>query len=426
VDSVCVIIPSFVSGPGSRLVATIAGVWAIGLTISSAAAAVVPDSTWVALPSLPNQPKAALFALAVDPSNDQVVIAGESQGSLVRSTNGGSSWTKAYSGKSAILTIAFSPNAPRVVFAGTRGGGGLISRDDGATWSAAHGLEGRSVRVFAFALTLTAAGTDRGVYTSSTGSAWAQSGLAGVSIGALAVEAVHDPVRLVAGSDAQPSSGGLVLYQSLDGGSSWQALNPPISGTIIVRLAAGPLPPTGNVRPLLAGTNAGLFTSKDNGATFSPLSGGGLLPTADYTQAVFITTHFDRYYVASDGGGSGAGGLWRTNNAGQTFTSLRPPEVAITALAVSNEERPMLYVATFRPSTHAATIWAYHDTGGTPQGPPATPSVNASGARATPPAQISLVEELTRSGQLPYIALGLGALAVILTAIAAHLRGRYR
>jgi hypothetical protein len=73
-----------------------------------------------------------------------------------------------------------------------------------------------------------------------------------------------------------------------------------------------------------------------------------------------------------------------------------------------------------------ATIWAYHDTGGTPQGPPATPTASASGARATPPTPISLVEELTRSGQLPYIALGLGALAVILTAIAAHLRGRYR
>jgi hypothetical protein len=426
VDSVWVIIRSFVSLPGSRLLATIAGLWVIGLTISSAAAAALPDSTWVALPSLPNQPKAALFALAVDPSNSQVVIAGDAQGSLVRTTSGGSAWTTAFNGKSAILTISFSPNTPRLVFAGTRGGGGLVSRDDGATWSVARGLEGRSVRVFAFALTFVAAGTDRGVYTSSTGSVWAPSGLSGVSVGALAVEAIHDPVRLVAGSDVQPPSGGLALYQSVDGGLSWQTLRPPISGTITVRLAAGPLPPTGNVRPLLAGTNSGLFTSRDNGTTFSPLSGGGLLPTTDYTQAAFITTHFDRFYVASDGGGSGAGGLWRTNNAGQTFTSLRPPELSITALAVSNEEKPVLYLATFRPSTHVATIWAYHDTGGTPQGPSATPSVSASGVRATPPTQISLVEELTRSGQLPYIALGLGALAVILTAVAAHLRGRYR
>jgi hypothetical protein len=193
-----------------------------------------------------------------------------------------------------------------------------------------------------------------------------------------------------------------------------------------VRLAAGPLPPTGNVRPLLAGTNSGLFASKDNGSTFSPLSGGGLLPTTDYTQAAFITTHFDRYYVASDGGGSGAGGIWRTNNAGKSFTSLRPPELSVTALAVSNDEKPVVYLATFRPTTHVATLWAYHDTGGIPQGPPATPSATASGARTALPAQLSLVEDLIRSGQLPYIALGIGALAVVLTAIAAHLRGRHR
>ena len=112
-------------------------------------------------------------------------------------------------------------------------------------------------------------------------------------------------------------------------------------------------------------------------------------------------------------GGSGAGGLWRTGTSGQAFTSLRPPELSITALAVSNDEKPVLYVATFRPSTHVATIWAYHDTGGIPHGPPATPSSSASGVRTAPPADISLVEELTRSGQLPYIALGLGALELV-------------
>ena len=402
------------------------GLWVIGLATSGAALAALPDSTWVALPSLPNQPRAALFALAVDPANNQAVLAGDSQGLIARSTNGGGKWTSVFSGKSAILTISFSPNTPGLVAAGTRAGGGLVSHDGGGTWSVARGLEGRSVRVFAFALTLMAAGTDRGVYTSTNGTSWTQSGLANVSISALAAEAIHDPVRFVAGSDSQPASGALSLYQSLNGGSTWSSFAPPIAGNITVRLAAGPLPPTGNVRPLLAGTNSGLFTSKDNGTTFSPLSGGGLLPTTDYTQAAFITTHFDRYYVASDGGGSGAGGIWRTNNAGQAFTSLRPPELSITALAVSNDEKPVLYVATFRPSTHVATIWAYHDTGGIPKGPPATPSVTASGGRTTPPAQLSLVEDLIRSGQLPYVALGLGALAVVLTAIAAHVRGRHR
>src|SRR4029077_14037885 len=89
-----------------------------------------------------------------------------------------------------------------VALAGTRGGGALASRDGGATWSAATGLEGRSVRVFAFALTLVAAGTDRGVYLSQDGLTWTPSGLSNQSINSLAVEAIHEPVRLVRGSDS--------------------------------------------------------------------------------------------------------------------------------------------------------------------------------------------------------------------------------
>src|SRR5207253_3506248 len=140
------------------------------------------------------------------------------------------------------------------------------------------------------------------------------------SITARAGEAIHSPVRLVAGSDLQGSGGVLPLFQGMDGGVTWTQLSPPITGTITVKLAAGPLPPVGNIRPLLVGTNTGLFASNDNGASFNPLSGGGLLPTTDYTQVAFITTHFDRFYAASDGGGAGSGGLWRTNDAGQTCT----------------------------------------------------------------------------------------------------------
>jgi len=174
------------------------------------------------------------------------------------------------------------------------------------------------------------------------------------------------------------------------------------------------------------GTNTGLFASGDNGASFTPLSGGGLLPTTDYTQVTFITDHHDRFYAGSDGGGSGSGGLWRTNDGGKSFTSLQSPEAAVTALAVSNDEQPTLYVATFHSSTHTPSVWIYHDTGGTPHGPPPTQSPAASGARAANSGDASLLGQILASPQLPYIGLGLGALAVILTAVVAHLRARPR
>jgi len=96
----------------------------------------------------------------------------------------------------------------------------------------------------------------------------------------------------------------------------------------------------------------------------------------------------------------------------------------VTALAVSNDEQPLLYVATFEPATHAVVLWAYHDTGGQPVGPPVSPV--ASAPRIFHGSDASTLSQILASPQLPYIGLGLGALAVILTAIVAHLRSRYR
>jgi len=419
-----VIIGSRVSLAGRCLGATFLALFVFAISSAVVGAGALPDSTWVELKAIPHQGQTALFALAVDPSNNQAVIAGTSDGSVLRSTDGGQTWKVVHSGRVAITTISFSTATAGVALAGTHGGGALVSRDSGASWSNAPGLEGRTVRVFASALSLYAAGTDQGVYLSPDGVTWTRSSLANRNIDALTVEAIHTPVRFVAASDSQTSGAGPILFQSVDGGTTWTQSSPPMSGSFVVKLAAGPLPPTGNVRPLVAGTNTGLFTSTDNGTTFDPLSGGALLPSTDYTQIDFITDHFDRFYVASDGGGA-SGGLWRTNDAGQTFTSLQPPQSSVTALAVSNDEEPTLYVALFRPADHAPLLWTYHDTGGTPQGPSPSPTVAASGARLGGGGESTLAQLLALP-QLPYIGLGLGAVAVILTAIGAHLHGRRR
>lgn len=420
------IIGTLVSLPRKRLAATLVALVACAWAGLAVFAAPLPASTWVALPPLPQQGERAIFAVGVNPFNSQIVVAGTAEGSLYRSADGGSTWKLADTAPSGFLTAAFSSLKVGLVLAGTRASGAFVSRDGGLTWAAAKGLEGRSVRVFGFALTLVAAGTDHGVYVSADGLAWRQSGLPNTSIGALAVAAIHDPVRLVAGSDTVSAVGGTPLYQSTDGGATWAQLRATISGKVVSYLAAGPLPPASNVRPLMVGTNAGLFTSRDNGASFTPNSGGGLLPSTDYTQVAFMTTHYDRYYTASDGGGSASGGLWKTLDAGRHFASLAPPVASVTALAVSNEEAPILYVATFRPADHVAVLWAYHDTGGTPQGPPASVTPSTSGTRTTTPGatQTSLISQLLTSSRTPYILVGLAAMVVIVMAVVAHFRGR--
>ncbi|TAN35140.1 hypothetical protein EPN29_00515 [bacterium] len=369
-----------------------------------------------------------MFALAVDPTDNQLLIAANSEGTLMRSADGGSTWDSVHTGRASVDTLAFSPFKAGLVLAGTRGAGALASRDGGLTWSTVSGLDGRTARVFAFSLTVMAAGTDHGVYVSQDGLSWSPSGLADRSIDAIAVAAIHSPVRLIAGSDSPASGGGLPMFQSTDGGASWTSLNAAISGTAVLSLAAGPLPPTKDVRPLLVGTNAGLFVSTDNGASFTALSGGGLLPSTDYTQLAFVTDHHDRFYVASDGGGSRSGGVWRTDDAGRSFTSLAPPEPSITALAVAYNQTPILYAATFGPADHAAALWAYHDTGAPPQGSTGSPPPHASGSRtatASPGVTPSLLALLQKS-QTPYVALGVGALVVIALAMVANFRGGRR
>lgn len=366
-----------------------------------------------------------MFALAVDPDNNQVLVAGNSQGSLLRSTNGGTTWTEVHAGGAALVTVAFDQFKAGLVVAGTRGSGALASKDDGVTWSEVSGLDGRSVRVFGFALTLTVAGTDRGVYLSQDALTWTPSGLTNTSIDALAVGAIHDPVRLVAGSDTVSTGGGIALFQSTDAGVTWAQLNAAISGTVVSKLVAGPLPPTGDVRPLIVGTNAGIFVSTDNGASFVAISGGALLPATDYTQIAFVTDHYDRFYTASDGGGSDTGGLWWTGDDGAHFTSLSPPLPSVTALAVSNDEVPILYVAMFRARDHVASMWAYRDTGAAAQGPTPTPVASGGRVSATPtPGPAPALVRLLLSSQTPYVALGVVALLVILMAVVAHLRGR--
>src|SRR6266849_6565336 len=322
-----------------------------------------------------------VFALAVDPANDKALIAGNSKGSLLRSTDGGSTWSTVHTGSAAVTTIAFSPFTRDLVLAGSRGSGALISTDGGAKWTAVKGMDGRDVRVFGFALTLVAAGTDNGVYLSDDGTAWNQSGLANTSIDALTVAAVHVPVRLVAGSDTFSTAAGPPLYESSDAGATWASVTPAISGTVVSRLVAGPLPPTGNVRPLVAGTNAGLFISRDNGATFIPLSGADLLPSTDYTQIAYVTDHYDRFYVA-----------------------------------------------TFRASDHTPALWAFHDTGAPPQGPFTGVTPSASASRIGPHNRGGVFEFLRvlSSSQTPYIALGGVALLVLLLAAISHFRGSRR
>ena len=105
----------------------------------------------------------------------------------------------------------------------------------------------------------------------------------------------------------------------------------------------------------------------------------------------------------------------------------KPPLRSITALAISNDEAPIIYAATFRTADHATGLWAYHDTGAAPKGPAVTPSpVVIQPVAVVDTSLTAQLRQLVQSSQAPYLALGGFAVLLILLAMVSNLRARRR
>lgn len=401
----------------------LAGLWALAAGSIAAAGA---DDTWTPLAALPARLDAPVFALAADPADGRRLLAGTAGGVLFLSADGGATWEAVASGLGrGVSALAFDPVRPGVVLAGTRGAGVWLSTDGGLTWQRQPGTEARTVRAFAFAGDAVLAGADQGVLVSRAGGPWAAAGLGDVRVSALA--AVGDAVA--AGGDATRGTERLPLYLSGDGGRTWAAA-PGLAGPDGAAAVAGSSmvtalsPPAAGGRPLLLGTNVGLFASPDNGATWQQVTGGGVLPGTDFSGLAASPRHPERVYAASDGGGSDRGGLWASSDGGGRFTSLAPPQAEVTALAVSADDVPLVVVATFRPSDHAVALWTYRDAGGTPAGTAAAPAPEASPAPAAATAETAtaLWRTVIAQPETPYAAVGLAALLAVAAALAAYVR----
>jgi photosystem II stability/assembly factor-like uncharacterized protein len=400
--------------------------WALSLSATSALAVAPPrpDNGWVELAALPGQLDSPIFALAASPLDPAIVLAGTGSGTIYRSTDAGATWTAVGHGLGrGVLTIQFSPFRAGLVYAGTRGAGLWKSADGGTTWAKQANISSATIRSLGFAKSVTLVGGDGGLFSSRDGATWAPYlSFSPLNLSAIAVAAVNDPPKFLAGADASKGDESLPLYVSQDGGTSWTNVKSLGSSTMVGAAAAGA--PSGASRPVVVGTNAGAFISNDGGATWAQVAG---LPAIDITTAAYVVNHADRFYVASDGGGTQSGGLWSTADAGQTFRSLASPIGSVTALALTAEETPTVYTATFRPIDHLVTLWSFHDTGGAPTPPvggvppAAGPAIAPAAAPATATGVFTLARLVT-SPEAPYLGLGVVAVLVLLAALVLQVR----
>jgi hypothetical protein len=226
------------------------------------------------------------------------------------------------------------------IYAGTNGQGLLTSGDGGRTWLTAS-LAASSV----FALTqsgpLVLAGTDHGVFSSAAaGTVWQRRGDALVARNVYSLAVLG--MTWFAGTDAG-------LFRTNDEGNTWLS----VAGVPMVSVRA--LAVTQGTT-MLAGTQAGVFGSGDGGSTWASRNSG--LDTVPYTVNAFLSNGAAVYAGATYSGGAApgpippAGGVFKTNDAGLTWTPINqgleravdigPPP----ALALAIDSSQILYVGT--------------------------------------------------------------------------------
>lgn len=108
--------------------------------------------TWTALG--PNNIGGRTRAIAVDPSNSSIIYAGSVSGGVWKSTNGGASWlpTDDFADNLAITSIVIDPSNSSIIYAATgegffnldavRGAGVLKSTNGGSSWTLQSNLSG--------------------------------------------------------------------------------------------------------------------------------------------------------------------------------------------------------------------------------------------------------------------------------------------
>ena len=249
-------------------------VWLLGILLLTTILAQAGDNQWASL----GPEGSAIYDLIIDPTAPQTLYAAsDGNNGILKSTNGGSSWSSLNIGLTDpwVTALILDPMAPQTLYAGTNGDGILKTTNGGDSWT--------TINV----------------------------GLTTHQVGTLALDPT-DPEILYAGT----AGGG--MFKSINGGDSWFPINTGLTSTNIAVLGVDP-----NTPQIIYAGGSGMFKSIDGGNTWQAIN-TGLVHGQITTLAIDATTSQNLY----------VGALWGTVhksiNGGETWEPIDHPVFATT------------------------------------------------------------------------------------------------
>jgi photosystem II stability/assembly factor-like uncharacterized protein len=243
-------------------------------------------------------------AIAIDPTDSNVVFLGAAQGGVWRSSDRGDHWAAMTDNAPslAIGALAIDPNNHQTIYAGTGeanfaqdsyyGAGILRSTNGGTSWTQLGGATFTGLRIARIAVTPGTAGrvfvaTGGGLYRSvDSGATWTQ--MSGTPLAA-ATDVTIDPATP---TTVVVSFWGGAIYRSTNadaGNPTWTQLSGGLPTANVTRIALGRAPSNSlvlyalmagpwNANPALAYLVNALYRSTDGGTTWAaiPLPGGNI------------------------------------------------------------------------------------------------------------------------------------------------------
>jgi len=309
------------------------------VALSACASGILAGGNWQAS-GLQNK---QIHVLTVDPNNPQSVYAGNDQGTIFVSTDGGQHWLARDPGlpvTTSINVLTFDGSGKKL-YAATDNGI-FVSSDAAQVWShvgsTSSGLPADSYTALTFDLNnshLIYVGTaHHGVLVSrDDGKLWSSvdSGVPFHSINSLAFDSSAH--RLWAATD-------LGIYRSDDGGTTWQGFGNGLPANLTIYTIQPAVISGGLPDRVFAGTNHGFFISQDAGAnwaasqeSFTGLSVYQILVDFQTPNTLFAATSV---------------GAFRSDDSGQNWGSVGPglPGAApVYALALGASNYSQLFAA---------------------------------------------------------------------------------